>query len=100
MTEKFDVVIVGAGASGLLCAIEAGRRGRKVLLVDHAPNPGQKLLITGGGRCNFTNRQVDVNNFVSQIPRFCKSALTRFSQHDFIKLLEENQIKYSEREHG
>ncbi|MBU1107015.1 MAG: NAD(P)/FAD-dependent oxidoreductase [Candidatus Riflebacteria bacterium] len=100
MAEIFDVIIVGAGASGLMCAIEAGRRGRTVLLVDHASKPGQKLLITGGGRCNFTNRQIDVNNFISRIPRFCKSALTRFSQNDFIKLLEKNQIKYSEREHG
>ncbi len=100
MPEKWDVVIIGAGASGLMCAAAAGERGRRVLVVDHAAKPCQKLLITGGGRCNFTNRSVDCNNFISQIPRFCKSALSRFKAADFIKLLDERGISWGEREHG
>lgn len=83
-----------------MCAAEAGKRGRRVLVLDHAAKPGQKLLVTGGGRCNFTNRQVDVNNFVSRVPKFCKSALSRFSPHHFIAMLEKKRIAYAERAHG
>ena len=100
MPEKWDVVVVGAGASGLMCAAVAGARGRRVLVVDHAAKPCQKLLITGGGRCNFTNRAVDCNNFVSRVPRFCKSALSRFKPSDFIKMLDDHGIAWCEREHG
>lgn len=100
VAAKFDVIVVGAGASGLMCAAEAAKRSRRVLVLEHAAKPGQKLLITGGGRCNFTNRQVDIHNFVSQVPRFCKSALSRFSPNDFIGKLEKRQIKYAERSHG
>ncbi len=100
LAEKFDVIIIGAGASGLMCAAEAGKRGRRVLVVDHAAKPGQKLLVTGGGRCNFTNRQVDVHNFISRVPKFCKSALSRFSPRHFIAMLEKKRIAYGERSHG
>lgn len=100
MPENFDVIIIGAGASGLMCAVEAGHRGRKVLVIDHYEKPGQKLLITGGGRCNFTNRQVGADHYLSGIPMFCKSALSRFSPQDFIAVLDQNRIAYSERAHG
>ena len=72
--QKFDVVVIGAGAAGLMCAIEAGKRGRKVIIIDHANKPGKKILISGGGRCNFTNLNVSSENFLSQNPKFCKSA--------------------------
>ncbi len=100
MAEYFDVVIIGAGASGLMCAAQAGARGRRVLVIDHSPAPGRKLLITGGGRCNFTNRQVDAQNFVSQVPKFCKSAISRFTPQKFIEMLDAAEIAYGEREHG
>jgi predicted Rossmann fold flavoprotein len=99
MTET-DVIIIGAGASGLMCAIEAGKRGRKVLVLDHASKAGKKILMSGGGRCNFTNYTVEPEHFISNNPHFCKSALNRYSQWDFLALVARHQIPYHEREHG
>ncbi len=95
-----DVVIIGAGASGLMCAIEAGKRGRNTLVLDHANKAGKKILMSGGGRCNFTNYSVDASNYLSNNIHFCKSALSRFTQWDFIELITRYQIPYHEREHG
>jgi predicted Rossmann fold flavoprotein len=97
---NFDVIIIGSGAAGMMCAAEAGRRGRRVLLIDHAEKIGERIRISGGGRCNFTNRQVSAENYLSQNPHFCRSALARFSQHDFIALLDKRGIPFHEREHG
>jgi predicted Rossmann fold flavoprotein len=99
MTET-DVIIIGAGASGLMCAIEAGKRGRRVIVLDHANKAGKKILMSGGGRCNFTNYFVESNNFISNNPHFCKSALSRYTQWDFLALITRYQISYHEREHG
>lgn len=96
----FDVIIIGAGAAGMMCAAQAGARGRRVLLVDHAEKLGERIRISGGGRCNFTNRTVSADNFLSQNPHFCHSALARFSQFDFIAMIEKRRIPYHEREHG
>ena len=98
--DSYDVIIIGASASGLMCAIEAGKRGRRVLVLDHANKTCKKILISGGGRCNFTNLDVTADNFISQNPHFCKSALSRFSQWDFIAMIEAYQIPYHERDHG
>lgn len=98
--QKCDVVIIGAGASGLMCAIEAAKRGRSVLLLESANKPGKKILMSGGGRCNFTNYSVDAENFISQNPHFCKSALSRFTQWDFLALIDQYQIPFHERDHG
>jgi predicted Rossmann fold flavoprotein len=98
--ERFDVAIVGAGAAGLICAISAGRRGRRVLLVDHADEPGKKILISGGGRCNFTNLFAAPDRFLSRNPNFCRSALARYTQHDFIALIEKHGIAYHEKTLG
>ena len=95
-----DVIIIGAGAAGLMCAIEAGKRGRSVLLLDHSEKIGRKIRISGGGRCNFTNRNANSSNFISQNPHFCKSALARYSTTDFISLIEKYGIPYHERKHG
>ncbi len=95
-----DVIIVGASASGLMCAIEAGKRGRKVIILDHANKPGKKILMSGGGRCNFTNYDVSADNFISHNPHFCKSALSRYTQWDFIALVNDYHIPYHERDHG
>jgi predicted Rossmann fold flavoprotein len=97
---KSDVIIIGAGASGLMCAIEAGKRGRKVMVLDHANKPGKKILMSGGGRCNFTNYSIDPDNFISNNPHFCKSALSRYTQWDFLALIARYQIPYHERDHG
>jgi predicted Rossmann fold flavoprotein len=96
----FDVVVVGAGAAGLFCAAIAGRRGKRVLLLDHAAEPGAKILISGGGRCNFTNRKVSAENFISNNPHFCKSALAGFTPADFITMVEAQGIKYHEKKLG
>ncbi len=96
----FDVVVVGAGAAGMMCAAEAGHRGRRVLLLDHVTKIGERIRISGGGRCNFTNRHVGPDNFLSQNPHFCRSALARFSSRDFIDRVERRGIRYHEREHG
>ena len=98
--NKADVVIVGAGAAGMMCAIEAGRRGRQVVLLDHADRPGKKILISGGGRCNFTNLHTRPENFLSENPHFAKSALARYTPSDFIALVEKHQIPYHEKTLG
>ncbi len=95
-----DVLIIGASASGLMCAIEAGKRGRSVTVLDHANKPGKKILMSGGGRCNFTNYEVSAANFISHNPHFCKSALSRYNQWDFIAMVNEYQIPFHERDHG
>ncbi|MDH5217796.1 MAG: NAD(P)/FAD-dependent oxidoreductase [Gammaproteobacteria bacterium] len=95
-----DVVIIGASASGLMCAIEAGKRGRNVTVLDHANKAGKKILMSGGGRCNFTNYDVSADNYISHNPHFCKSALSRFTQWDFLELVKRHQIPFHEREHG
>jgi predicted Rossmann fold flavoprotein len=96
----FDVVVIGAGAAGLFCAAIAAQRGRRVLVLDHAAEPGAKILISGGGRCNFTNLSVKAENFLSQNPHFAKSALAKFSSSDFIKLVEAHGIAYHEKRLG
>ena len=98
--KHYDVVIIGAGAAGMMCAIEAGKRGRSVLIIDHAKKAGDKIRISGGGRCNFTNLDAKFDRFLSQNPRFCISALKRYSQHDFIKLVEKHNISYHEKTLG
>ena len=98
--ESFDVVIVGAGAAGLMCAMTAGIRGRRVLLLEHSDQPGAKILISGGGRCNFTNLEIAPERFLSANPHFCKSALSRYTQHDFIALVERHRIRYHEKTLG
>lgn len=99
-TEQFDVIIIGAGAAGLICAITAGQKGRSVLLLDHADRVGKKILISGGGRCNFTNLRVEAEHFISGNPHFCKSALSRFTSQDFIALVEKHGIAYHEKKLG
>jgi predicted Rossmann fold flavoprotein len=99
-TEAFDVVILGAGAAGLMCALTAGQRGRKVLLLDHADRVGAKILISGGGRCNFTNLHSAPERFISGNPDFCKSALGRYTQADFIALITRHGIAYHEKTLG
>ena len=98
--QQYDVVVVGAGAAGLMCAIEAGRRGRRVLLLDHAQAPGEKIRISGGGRCNFTNIRTAPEAFVSENPRFCISALRRYRPADFIALVERHGIAWHEKTLG
>ncbi len=95
-----DVLIIGAGAAGLMCAIAAGRRGRQVAVLDHANKPGKKILMSGGGRCNFTNLEIDPERYLSGNPHFCRSALSRFSQWDFIAWLERHRIPYHEKKQG
>jgi predicted Rossmann fold flavoprotein len=96
----FDAVIIGAGAAGMMCGGTAGQRGRKVLLLERSLKVGQKILISGGGRCNFTNLRVEPKNYLSDNPHFCKSALSRFSPLDFIKLIEKHGIAYHEKAPG
>ena len=98
--RSFDAIIVGAGAAGMFCAALAGQRGRKVLLIDHAPEPGRKILISGGGRCNFTNIGAGSDNFLSANPHFAKSALGRFTPADFIALVERHRIAWHEKTLG
>jgi len=98
--KKVDVVIIGAGAAGLMCAIEAGKRGRSVLVLDKANKPAEKVRISGGGRCNFTNLYVSAENYISKNKHFCKSALAGFNQWDFIDWVNEAGIAYHERDHG
>ena len=100
MTEKYDVIIIGAGAAGLMSAIEAGKRGRKVLLVDHAKKIGEKIRISGGGRCNFTNINTHPNKFISKNPKFVISALKQYTQNDFIDLIKKHNIKFHEKKLG
>ncbi len=98
--KNFDAVILGSGGAGLMCALTAAKRGLTVAVLDHAAKPGGKLIISGGGRCNFTNREVTADNFVSQNPHFAKSALSRFTPQDFIDMVEAHGIAYHERKHG
>lgn len=97
---KVDVLVIGAGAAGLLCAITAGQRGRHVLVLDHANKPGKKILMSGGGRCNFTNLGVTPAQYLCANPHFCKSALARYTPFDFIALVEKHRIAYHEKELG
>ena len=100
MTQKYDVIIIGAGAAGLMSAIEAGKRGRKVLLVDHSKKIGEKIRISGGGRCNFTNVNTHPSKFISKNPKFIISALSQYTQNDFIKLIKKHNIKFHEKKLG
>ena len=97
---KVDVLVIGAGAAGLMCAITAGQRGRRVLVLDHANKPGKKILMSGGGRCNFTNLGVTPAQYLSANPHFAKSALARYTPADFIALVEKHRIAYHEKELG
>ncbi len=98
--QAFDVIVIGAGAAGLFCAIEARKRGRKVAILEHAGQIGKKILISGGGRCNFTNLQTKSENFLSSNPHFCKSALARYPPSAFIALIEKHRIPYHEKTLG
>jgi predicted Rossmann fold flavoprotein len=98
--QKTDVIIIGAGAAGLMCAIEAGKRGRKAIVLDHANKPGKKILMSGGGRCNFTNLYINPDNYTSHNPHFCKSALSRYTQWDFIELVKQYNIPFHEKTLG
>lgn len=98
--RQYDVVIIGAGAAGMMCAIEAGKRGRSTLVIDHADAAGEKIRISGGGRSNFTNLHTTPANFLSENAHFCKSALSRYTQHDFIKLVTAHGIAYHEKTLG
>ena len=98
--QKVDVVIIGASASGLMCAIEAGKRNRTVTILDHSNKAGKKILMSGGGRCNFTNYNISADNYISHNPHFCKSALSRYTQWDFINMVQRHKIAYHERDHG
>ncbi len=100
MTHSFDALILGGGAAGLMCAIEAGKRGRRVALLERADRPGKKILISGGGRCNFTNIHCAPENFISANPHFAKSALSRYTPADFVALVEKHRIPYHEKTLG
>ncbi len=100
MNNNFDVVVLGAGAAGLFAAMRAGQRGRRVLLLDHAEEPGKKILISGGGRCNFTNRDCLPDRFLSQNRHFARSALARYTQHDFLELVQKHRIAWHEKTLG
>lgn len=98
--NNYDTIIIGAGAAGLMCAGESVKRGRRVAVIDHADKVAQKIRISGGGRCNFTNLHATPQNFLSENPRFCTSALKRYTQYDFISLISEYDIAWHERDHG
>jgi predicted Rossmann fold flavoprotein len=100
MTTKYDVIVIGAGAAGFMCAIQAGKRGRRVLLLDHAEKIAEKIRISGGGRCNFTNIHAKPDNFLSQNLHFCKSALSQYTQQDFIAMVERHGIAFHEKKLG
>jgi predicted Rossmann fold flavoprotein len=100
LMKNFDVIIIGAGAAGLMCAAEAGKRGRRVLVLDHANKVGKKILMSGGGRCNFTNYTIDAHHYLSQNPHFCKSAIKRYTSYDFIELVKKHRIPFHEKSHG
>ena len=96
----YEAIIIGGGAAGLFCAIEAGKRGRKVLVIEHNAEVGRKIVISGGGRCNFTNLHTRPENFISQNPHFCKSALSRYTPQDFVELVKKHKIAYYEKKLG
>jgi predicted Rossmann fold flavoprotein len=98
--KHYEVVIIGAGAAGLMCALTAGKRGRRVLILEHADQVGKKIVISGGGSCNFTNLYLGAEHYLSCNPHFCKSALSRFSQYNFISLVEKHSVSYHERKSG
>ena len=98
--QTFDVIVLGAGAAGLMCAMTAGQRGRRVLLLDHADEAGKKILISGGGRCNFTNLEAAADRFLSGNPHFAKAALARYTQHDFLALIDKHNIAWHEKTLG
>src|ERR1044072_280224 len=98
--HEWDVIVIGAGAACLFCAIGAGNRGRKVLVIEHADRVGKKIAISGGGRCNFTNTGTRPDNFVSRNPHFCKSALARYTPADFVALVEKHGIAFHEKKLG
>jgi len=100
VSKEFDIVVIGAGAAGLMTAIQAAKRGLSVVLLDHANKPGKKILMSGGGRCNFTNLYVEPENYLSSNPHFCKSALAQYSQWDFIAMVGEHGVPYHEKENG
>ena len=97
LIQSFDVIVLGAGAAGLMCAIEAGKRGRRVAVIERNDRIGKKILISGGGRCNFTNLYCEPDNFISANPYFCKSALARYTPQAFIDLVEKRGIAYHEK---
>lgn len=99
-TPHYDVIIIGAGAAGLMCAATAGYRGRKVLVLDHANKPGKKILMSGGGRCNFTNLNSTPANFLSDNPHYCISALKRYTPQDFVELVDRHGVEYEEKAPG
>ena len=99
-STTFDVIVLGAGAAGMMCAFEAGRRGKRVLLLEHSERPGRKILISGGGRCNFTNLHTRPENFLSSNPHFAKSALARFTPADMVDLVERHNVRYHEKTLG
>ncbi|QFS86320.1 MULTISPECIES: NAD(P)/FAD-dependent oxidoreductase [unclassified Marinobacter] len=99
-TSRYDVIIIGAGAAGLMCAATAGYRGRKVLVLDHANKPGKKILMSGGGRCNFTNLNSTPANFLSDNPHYCISALKRYTPQDFVELVDRHGVEYEEKAPG
>ena len=98
--NDFDVIVIGAGAAGMMCAAGAGQRGRRVMLIDHYHKVGEKIRISGGGRCNFTNRHCKPENFLSRNPHFCRSALARYTPQHFIALVERHGVKYHEKTLG
>jgi len=100
MTQAFDVAVIGAGAAGMMCAAVAGQRGKRVVLIDHAEKLAEKIRISGGGRCNFTNIDTTPQNFLSQNPHFCKSALSRYTPKDFIDLIKRYAIPFHEKHKG
>lgn len=100
MKLEKEVVVIGAGAAGMMCAIEAGKRGRSVILLDHASKLAEKIRISGGGRCNFTNLYTKPENFLSHNPHFCRSALARFTPQTFVALVEKHGIRYHEKSWG
>src|SRR5438105_10936445 len=100
MPSRFDAIILGAGAAGLMCAVEAGKRGRRVAILERTERAGKKILISGGGRCNFTNLHCRPENFLCANPHFAKSALARYTPADFIALVEKHNIAYHEKTLG
>lgn len=100
MSEQFDAIVLGAGGAGLMCAAAAGQRGRRVLVLDHAKRPGNKILISGGGRCNFTNLGTEPDRYLSENPHFAKSALSRYTPRDFLDMVERHAIAWHEKTLG
>src|SRR6187399_2062279 len=100
MQQHFDVIVIGAGGAGLMCAITAGQRGRRVLVLEHSERVGKKIAISGGGRCNFTNLGASAANYLSERPEFCKSALARYTPWDFLALVEKHRVPYHEKKLG